>query len=62
MVPQAAVVLDYALVMQVLQQLDLTLQSADLLRAHGETTEQKVNDKAAIFVDLLSSSASKTSF
>lgn len=31
-VPQAAVVLHYALVLQVLQQLDLTLQSAHLLR------------------------------
>lgn len=30
-VPQTAVILNYALVMQIFQQLDLALQSADLL-------------------------------
>lgn len=36
-VPQTAVVLNDALVTQVLQQLDLALQSADLLRRRGAT-------------------------
>lgn len=42
-IPQAAVVLNNALMMQILQQLDFTLQSTDLL--HGNR-EQQINSTA----------------
>ncbi len=58
MVPQTAVILNNALMMQIFQQLDFTLQSADLLNRNNEkqgnytlkvqTTTQKLNIKAVI--------------
>lgn len=72
-VPQTAVVLNNALVMQIFQQLDFALQSADLLYRHnekqgkGHMTTQTSNIKAVIpeqciFGDLLFSFVNRMHF
>lgn len=48
-VPQAAVVLDNALVTQVLQQLDLALQSADLLLGNDPVMQTALSSRTQIF-------------